>query len=585
MLGAAQADAFRAELARSFGIARNVGIGAHAELAAEYIRPSHERRHDAGRRIGVDGVGLSGEGLTGGTVERQPVAFLQRHLLAAHGHTHFLALRVDVDVARAGYARGAHAAANHGCVAGHAAARGENALGHFHPVNIVRHGLFAHQDDRSRGGLLHGIVGVEYDGSHRSGENHAANRGARRCRQSLGDGGQRFLRSRIQHRMQKLIELLRIDAQDGFFLADQALVDHVHRDAYRGRTGALAIARLQHVEFAVLDGELEILHVAIVLFQAGGDLVKLAVGRGHQRFQRRDGLRRAHARHHVFALRVHQVLAVEGFLAGGWVAGETHAGGGSIAHVAEDHGLHVHRGAQVIRDVVHLAVVDGAGVEPGAEHGVARHGELLDGFLRKRLAGFLFDQLLVIDDDGLQIFGGQVGVELRFHLLFAAVEHMVEIVLFDVEHHVAEHLDEAAVAIVGEPRIAALALQRQYGLIVQAEVEDGIHHAGHGELCARPHADQQRIFGVAQRLAHLLLELIQRLQHLFMDLVGNLVLVLEIDVADFRRDGEAGRHRQIRPAHFGQPGAFAAEYILHFSVAIGPAWAELVNMFVHNILL
>ena len=304
--------------------------------------------------------------------------------------------------------------------------------------------------------------------------------------------------------MQKLVELLRIDAQHRFFLGDQALVHHVHGDAHGRRTGALAVARLQHVELAVLDGELEILHVAIVLLQAGGDFAELLVSFGHQRFQRRDGLRRAHAGHHVFALRVHQELAVEDLLAGGRIAREAHARGGSVAHVAEHHGLHVHRGAQVVRNLVHLAVVIGAGVEPGAEHGVARHGKLLDGFLRKRLAGLLLHQLLVVGDDGLQIVGGQVGIELGLHLFLAAVEDVVEIVLVDFQHHVAEHLDEAAVAVVGEARIAALALQRLHGLVVQAQVQDGVHHARHGKLGARPHADQQRIVGVAQLLPHLL---------------------------------------------------------------------------------
>ena len=58
-------------------------------------------------------------------------------------------------------------------------------------------------------------------------------------------------------------------------------------------------------------------------------------------------------------------------------------------------------------------------VEPGAEYGVARHGELLHGILRERLAGLLLDQLLVIRDDGLQIFGSQVGVELGLDLFLA----------------------------------------------------------------------------------------------------------------------------------------------------------------------
>ena len=40
VLGAAQADAFGAERARDFGVARNIGIGANAELAAELVRPA-----------------------------------------------------------------------------------------------------------------------------------------------------------------------------------------------------------------------------------------------------------------------------------------------------------------------------------------------------------------------------------------------------------------------------------------------------------------------------------------------------------------------------------------------------------------
>ena len=68
-------------------------------------------------------------------------------------------------------------------------------------------------------------------------------------------------------------------------------------------------------------------------------------------------MRRADAGDHVFALRVFEELAVEGLLAGGGVAGEADAGGGGVAQVAEDHGLHVDGGAEIVGDLVHLAVV------------------------------------------------------------------------------------------------------------------------------------------------------------------------------------------------------------------------------------
>ena len=44
-------------------------------------------------------------------------------------------------------------------------------------------------------------------------------------------------------------------------LVDHALLKHLHRNAHHGRAGALAVARLQHPELALLDRELQVLHV------------------------------------------------------------------------------------------------------------------------------------------------------------------------------------------------------------------------------------------------------------------------------------------------------------------------------------
>ncbi len=87
--------------------------------------------------------------------------------------------------------------------------------------------------------------------------------------------------------------------------------DHLDGDANRGASGALAVARLQHVQAAVLDGELEVLHVAVVLFQPRGDFAQLVVDLGLDLLQFGDVYRGADAGDDVFALRVHQELAVE----------------------------------------------------------------------------------------------------------------------------------------------------------------------------------------------------------------------------------------------------------------------------------
>ena len=58
-----------------------------------------------------------------------------------------------------------------------------------------------------------------------------------------------------------------------------------------------------------------VLHVAIVFFEQTGDRSKLVVNRRQFFFQLADRMRRANAGHHILALGIQQILAVELFLA------------------------------------------------------------------------------------------------------------------------------------------------------------------------------------------------------------------------------------------------------------------------------
>ena len=51
---------------------------------------------------------------------------------------------------------------------------------------------------------------------------------------------------------------------------------HVDGDLQGRRRGALAVAGLQHLELALLDRELDVLHVAVVAFEPLADAVELA---------------------------------------------------------------------------------------------------------------------------------------------------------------------------------------------------------------------------------------------------------------------------------------------------------------------
>ena len=107
---------------------------------------------------------------------------------------------------------------------------------------------------------------------------------------------------------------------------------------------------------------------------------------------------------------------------------------------------------------------------------------------------------------------------MTFFAVFDAVEDVLELLLGNVEDDVAEHLDQAAIGVIGKAGIVAALGQGFDGLVVEAEVEDGVHHAGHGELGAGADGDEQRIFACAELLALQLLELLEGGVHFVVDL-------------------------------------------------------------------
>ena len=164
---------------------------------------------------------------------------------------------IDAQRAGAGDAGLAHAARDDRRMRGHAAAGRENALRRVHAVNVFGAGFDAHQNDLAAGMLeLLGFIGTEDD---------LAAGGAGRGGKAVGDD--LALGVRIERRMQQLIERAGIDARHRLVVGDQTFLRHLDRDAQSCLRRALAIAGLQHPEFAALDGELHVLHVAIMFFE------------------------------------------------------------------------------------------------------------------------------------------------------------------------------------------------------------------------------------------------------------------------------------------------------------------------------
>ena len=145
--------------------------------------------------------------------------------------------------------------------------------------------------------------------------------------------------------------------------------------------------------------------------------------------------------------------------------------------------------------------------------------------------------------------------------------------------HVAVHLDETAVAIPGEALVVRRLDERLHGLVVEAKVQDRVHHARHGIARPGAHCDQQRhILGVAEPCPHDPLHIGDAVFDLGLER-RRISALVRIEVgANLGRDRESGRDRQADPGHFREVGAFAAKERLHVPSAVGFAGAEGIDV-------
>ncbi len=395
--------------------------------------------------------------------------------------------------------------------------------------------------------------------------------------------------------MQDLVELGAVDAEHGLLAGDQAFFRHVDGDLQSRLHAALARAALQHPQPAVLDGELDVLDIPEMRLEPGASRLQLFEHLRHQRFERRapvaghglcllgQRLRRAQARHHVLALGVDQELAVKLPRTGRGIAGEHDAGGAPLAHIAEHHGLHGHRGAPVVGDVVQAAIGDGPGVAPRAEHGRDGAPELDMDILRKGLAKLALDDRLEARDDLGPMLGAEFGVHLEALEALIILERFLEQIVVDAEHHIGVHLDEAAIGVVGESAVGRAEREALDGRVVEAEIEHRIHHAGHRGAGARAHRDEQWIGDVAEARACDLANDLKRVVHHRLQRRRQLAARGVIGGAHVRRDGEAWRHRQAEPRHLGEIGALAAKQIAVGTAPVGAVSTEGEDPFVGRI--
>ena len=309
VLGPAQADPLGAELARPARVLGSVGVRADVQ-PAQLVGPG-EHGPEVLAHLGIDEQHVVGGDAARGSVDGHDVA------LAQHGsavEAHLAGADVDLQLSGARDGRHAHATGHQRRVAGLPTLGRQDALRRVKAGDVVRLRRRSHEDDvasRRRG--RHGVPREEHD--------RALGR-ARRGGDARGQHGE--LGARVERRMQQRVERLRVDRRERLGLGEQPLVHGIDGEAHRRLRRALGAARLQQVQAPLLDGELGVLHVAVVALERAQELHELRVDVGQPVAQLGDVARRARPADHILALRVEQEVAARLGRPGDLVAAEGH---------------------------------------------------------------------------------------------------------------------------------------------------------------------------------------------------------------------------------------------------------------------
>ena len=246
------------------------------------------------------------------------------------------------------------------------------------------------------------------------------------------------------------------------------------------------------------------------------------------------------------------------------------AGAGVHAEVAEHHRLDVDGGAEVLGDPLLAAVEHARGRcstsrrRRGWRGPAARAGPAGSRGRRARVTMLLEGRRRAPRRSSAsrsRSFVGALGV-------LGRVEGVGEVLAVDAEHGGAEHLQQPAVGVQREALVLALPGEARDRLVVEADVEDGLHHPGHRELRARAHADTSSgssgspSVGPSPPRAREVLADLARARRARRP-------SREVGAARLGGDREARRHRQPQVGHLGEVGALAPEQVLLVLVAVG----------------
>src|SRR5712691_5915666 len=299
-----------------------------------------------------------------------------------------------------------------------------------------------------------------------------------------------------------------------------------------------------------------------------GNLLELLVNLRQVLLQSADLRGSADTRYDVLALGVEQIFTVELLLTGAGITREGDARAAIVAHIAEDHALYVDSGAQIMWNLVEVAVVDGTLIVPRGKHRFDGLAQLLVHIGGERFARLSFGNLLELDDQSLEVGSRDLGVALDPSAFLVLIQDVLKVSRVGVKDDLAEHLDKAAIGIISKALIACQRHQALNSLVVDAKVEYSVHHAGHRELGTGAHGDEQGVVFLAEALTRLLLNDLQCGECLLPHALRKLLSCIVVGVAGFGGDRKAGGDWQSGIGHLCHSCALPSKEVAHVGVTL-----------------
>ena len=146
----------------------------------------------------------------------------------------------------------------------------------------------------------------------------------------------------------------------------------------------------------------------------------------------------------------------------------------------------------------------------------------------------LVKDLLVLSTEHLEMIDAKIDVVLHTGVFLDFVEALLEVLVGDALDDIAKHVEKTAVRVVGKARVLRRTGQSFDSVIVEADIQDRVHHSRHTDGSSRADGEEKRILGVAESLAGISLDAFDVASHVVPDFLRQILVVFGQDLAQRR---------------------------------------------------